>query len=191
MSAVRRSALERPVRADARRNYELLLTAARQAFLEHGAEASLEEIARRAGVGIGTLYRRFPNRQALLEAVYLEEIESMCAGAAKLGSLPPYEALSTWLTDFVDFGLTKRAIAAELVATLGHDSAFFTDCKATILDTIRLLFARAQEAGEIRRDVDPMDILKLVGTIAHSHTGEPAQAHRLLGMVLDGLRAGR
>lgn len=189
MSAANKSsAIERPVRADARRNYELLLTAARQAFLEHGAAASLEEIARRAGVGIGTLYRRFPNRQALLEAVYIDEVESMCAGAAKLASMAPMEALNSWLDDFVQFGVTKSAIAKELVDSLGKESQFFHDCKATILSTMTLLLARAQEAGQIRHDVDAMDVLKLVGSITHYSQAEPEQARRLVGIVLDGLQ---
>jgi AcrR family transcriptional regulator len=189
MSLPQMPPLERPTRADARRNYELLLTAARQAFLEHGPEASLEEIARRAGVGIGTLYRRFPNRQALLEAVYVEEIQSMCEGATDLASLPPYDALASWLRDFVDFGLTKRAVADELVQALGKESAFFTGCKATILSTMSLVLARAQEAGQVRRDVEPIDVLKLVGGITHMHDNDSDRAHRLLGLVLDGLRA--
>jgi AcrR family transcriptional regulator len=190
MSAANKSSsLEPPVRADARRNYELLLTAARQAFLEHGSAASLEEIARRAGVGIGTLYRRFPNRQALLEAVYIDEVESMCAGAAKLASMPPMEALTGWLDDFVEFGMTKSAIAKELIDNLGKESQFFHDCKATILSTMTLLLARAQESGDVRRDVDAMDVLRLVGSITHHSQAEPKQAQRLVGIVLDGLRA--
>ncbi|MGH3461580.1 MAG: TetR/AcrR family transcriptional regulator [Kribbellaceae bacterium] len=181
--------LERPTRADARRNYELLLTAARQAFLEHGSDASLEEIARRAGVGIGTLYRRFPNRQALLEAVYVEEIQSMCEGAKVLAELPPWDAVVAWLRDFVDFGLTKSAVASELIQSLGKDSEFFAVCKTTIMDTATLIIARGVEAGVVRRDVQPLDVLKLVGGIAHTNNDDPAQAYRMLDVVLEGLRA--
>jgi AcrR family transcriptional regulator len=180
--------LERPVRADARRNYDLLVTAARQAFLERGSDASLEDIARRAGVGIGTLYRRFPTRQALLEAVYLEEIQTMCEGAAKLADLPPWEGLVTWLRDFVEFGLTKDAVAHELVTTLGKESEFFTACKTTIVDTATLFFARAREAGEVRRDVDILDVLRLVSGIAHTTKDDPEQAKRMLDLILAGLR---
>src|SRR5215217_7437346 len=89
--------LERPKRADARRNYDKLIAAARDAFAELGTSASLEEIARRAGVGIGTLYRHFPSRQDLLEAVYVEEVEEVCQSAEELGELPPWEALAAWL----------------------------------------------------------------------------------------------
>lgn len=188
MSLPQMPPLQRPTRADARRNYDLLVAAARQAFLERGPDASLEEIARRAGVGIGTLYRRFPNRQALLEAVYVEEIQSMCEGALKLLDLPPYEALATWLTDFVDFALAKSAVARELVESLGKDSEFFAGCKASIESTASLMFTRAQEAGEIRRDVNPLDVIKLVGGMAHS-SGQADEVHRMLGLVLDGLRA--
>jgi AcrR family transcriptional regulator len=187
MSLPQMPPLQRPARADARRNYDLLIAAARDAFLEHGSETSLEEIARRAGVGIGTLYRRFPNRQALLEAVYVEEIQSMCEGALKLLDLPPYEALATWLTDFVDFALSKNAVARELVESLGKDSEFFAGCKATMMSTASLMFTRAQEEGSIRRDVDPLDVLKLVGSMAHA-SGQQDEAHRMLALVLDGLR---
>ncbi len=181
--------LARPARADARRNYDALVAAARTAFLERGADASLEDIARRAGVGIGTLYRRFPNRQALLEAVYLEEIQAMCEGAAKLADLPPWQALETWLRDFLDFGLSKQAFAGELVDALGKASEFFIACKKTMLDTLTLLVARAVESGDVRRDAAPADVLRLVGGIAHSYKPDPEQSHRLLGIVLDGLRA--
>ena len=180
--------LERPTRADARRNYDLLVAAAREAFLEHGSDASLEEIARRAGVGIGTLYRRFPNRQALLEAVYLEEIQSMCEGAKVLAELPPWEAVRAWLKDFVDFGLAHSAVGSELVHALGHDSDFFAHCKSQLMDSATLILARGAEAGVVRRDVLPIDVLKLAGGIAHTHTDDPEQAYRMLEVVLDGLR---
>ncbi len=183
--------LQRPTRADARRNYDLLVDAARRVFLEHGPDASLEEIARRAGVGIGTLYRRFANRQALLEAVYLEEIQSMCDGAAKLAGLPPYEALQTWLTDYVDFAMNKTAIARELVASIGKDSEFFASCKVSLQTTASLLFTRAQEAGVIRRDIEPMEVLKLIGGMAHNSNSEPDETYRMLALVLDGLRTAR
>jgi AcrR family transcriptional regulator len=184
--------LERPARADARRNYELLLTAAREAFAEHGTETSLEEIARRAGVGIGTLYRRFPNRHALLEAVYIDEIKSVCSRAGEFAQeLPPFEALRAWLRDFVDFGAHKHAIAGELVEALGKESEFFQLCKTTVKDSFVLVLARAQEAGEVRTDVDVMDVMRLVGSINMTSQGDKEQAFRLLDVILDGLRARR
>ena len=104
--------IARPKRADARRNYEKVLAAAREAFAEGGESTSLEEIARRAGVGIGTLYRHFPNRQALLEAVYVDEVEELCRSAAELDGADPWEALNGWFERFVAYLATKRALAA-------------------------------------------------------------------------------
>src|ERR1700760_1469334 len=103
------NARRRPKRADARRNYDKVVAAAREAFTEGGAETSLEGIARRAGVGIGTLYRNFPNRQALLESVYVDELEAMCQSAAGLDTDDPFEALRSWLRRFVDYMETKQA----------------------------------------------------------------------------------
>ena len=183
--------LQRPTRADARRNYDLLVDAARRVFVEHGPDASLEQIARRAGVGIGTLYRRFPNRQALLEAVYLEEIQSMCDGAEKLAGLPPYDALQAWLTDYVEFAMNKNAVARELVAALGKDSEFFASGKASLRTTASLLFTRAQDAGTIRRDIEPLEVLKLIGGMAHNSNSAPDETYRMLALVLDGLRVSR
>src|SRR5450755_4072412 len=110
----------RPMRADARRNHRLLVSAAIAVFIENGADdASLEEIARRAGVGIGTLYRHFPTRQALLEAVYRDQVEIMCARADELlGSQSPGDALATWLQALVQFGSTKRSLTSAMLATL-------------------------------------------------------------------------
>lgn len=184
--------LERPARADARRNYELLLTAAREAFAEHGSQTSLEEIARRAGVGIGTLYRRFPNRQALLEAVYIDEIRSVCDQASAFAQhLPPWDALVIWLRGFVDYGVSKQWIANELVDAIGKDSDFFQHCKTQVRDSVAVVLARAQEAGEARQDVDALDVLRLIGGIVHVHLGEDEKEHayRMLDLVLDGLRA--
>src|SRR5580693_8440781 len=105
----------RPKRADARRNYEKVVAAAREAFAEGGAATSLEEIARRAQVGIGTLYRHFPTRQALLEAVYVGEVQDLCRSAADLDDLPPWDALVSWLHRFVAYMATKQALAPELL----------------------------------------------------------------------------
>src|SRR3954447_17497648 len=104
----------KPMRADARRNYEKLLAAAREAFTQQGSSASLEDIARRAGVGIGTLYRHFPTRQALLEAVYLDEVDAVCQSAAALAEQEPWDALAAWLRRFVAYVATKKALADEL-----------------------------------------------------------------------------
>src|SRR5215213_2668441 len=115
--------LERPKRADARRNYEKVLAAAREAFAEGGESTALEEIARRARVGIGTLYRHFPNRQALLEALYLGEVEDVCRSAAELDGADPWEALSSWFERFIAYIATKQALANELLNYLERDAA--------------------------------------------------------------------
>src|SRR3954449_1655794 len=122
--------LERPKRADARRNYEKVLVAAREAFAEGGESTALEEIARRAGVGIGTLYRNFPNRQALLEALYIDEVEEVCRTAAQLDDGDPWQALNDWLERFIGYIGTKRALAAELHKYLGQDASLFQTSRA-------------------------------------------------------------
>src|SRR3954447_1272803 len=119
------TSLARPKRADARRNYEKVLVAAREAFAEGGESTALEEIARRAGVGIGTLYRNFPNRQALLEALYIDEVEEVCRTAAQLDDGDPWQALNDWLERFIGYIGTKRALAAQLHHYLGHDASPF------------------------------------------------------------------
>ena len=179
----------RPNRADAARNYDRLVTAARETFAEHGADTSLEEIARRAGVGIGTLYRRFPSRTALLEAVYVDEIQSVCDHAYDFArELEPFEALAAWLRSFLGYGLSKKSLAGELTVALGKDSPFFTVCKANVQEAGQLLLDKAKAAGEVRQDVELADVLRLVGSINMGRDIEPEQAHRLLGIVLCGLR---
>src|SRR3954470_23691552 len=117
--------LTRPKRADARRNYGKVLGAAREAFAEGGEATSLEEIARRAGVGIGTLYRHFPSRQALLEAVYVDEVEEVCRSAAELSEMDPWDALNSWFQRFVGYVATKQALAAELLNYMERDASLF------------------------------------------------------------------
>ena len=185
--------LPRPMRADARRNYQALVSAASAAFIEHGADdASLEEIARRAGVGIGTLYRHFPTRQALLEAVYRDQVELMCARAQDLlGSAPPGEALLTWLRALVQFGRTKRSLTTALLATLDKDSDLLSSCSAMMRQSAAALVTRAQEAGVVRPDADPTDVLRMVHGISMVAQNQPAdegQADRMLGLIMDGLR---
>src|ERR1700686_5227588 len=123
---------QRPKRADALRNYEKLIAAAREAFAGGGTATSLEEIARRAEVGIGTLYRNFPTRQDLLEAVYVEEVEALCRSATDLAGLPPWEALSAWLHRAVGYLLTKRALSEQLLAYLDRDAEFFRGCRTAL-----------------------------------------------------------
>ncbi|HET6986744.1 MAG TPA: helix-turn-helix domain-containing protein [Kribbella sp.] len=179
----------RPTRADAARNYDLLVTAAREAFAEHGTDTSLEEIARRAGVGIGTLYRRFPSRTALLEAVYVDEIQSVCDRAYDFDrQLEPFEALAAWLRSFVGYGLSKKSLASELTVALGKDSPFFQSCKVNVQEAGQLLLDKAKAAGQVRPELELMDVMRLVGGINMGRDMEPDQANRLLDIVLCGLR---
>ncbi|PWU51679.1 TetR family transcriptional regulator [Micromonospora globispora] len=173
----------RPKRADARRNYEALVAAAREAFGERGTSASLEEIARRAQVGIGTLYRHFPTRQELLEAVYVDEVEALCRSAAELADLPPWDAFVAWINRFVAYVATKRALAEELV-----DSEVFRGCRTAIYAAGEPMLRRAQEAGVARPDATFDDVLRLLSGITAAQFTEPGQRERVLGFALDGLR---
>jgi AcrR family transcriptional regulator len=181
-----------PKRADARRNYELLLAAAAAAFAEHGADdVSLEEIARRAGVGIGTLYRHFPARQALLEAVYRDQVDGLDAlGAKLLTAESPGAALGDWLRAFVAFGRTKRSMSAALISTIGRDAALISECSVILRRRTEELLGRAQDAGEARQGVQAVDILRLThGLImaTESAPADPDQQDRLLSLVIGGL----
>jgi AcrR family transcriptional regulator len=180
-------------RADAQRNYARLLSAAMAAFTEHGADdTSLEEIARRAGVGIGTLYRHFPTRQALLEAVYRDQVEALRARADELtGSDAPSEALAAWLRALMTFSSTKQSLTSALLATIGKDSDLLSACSKVIWDAADVLLKRAQEAGAVRADADARDLIRLVHAVniaTQRAPTDPGQSERLLGLILDGLR---
>jgi AcrR family transcriptional regulator len=178
----------RPMRADARRNYEKVIAAARDAFAAGGSATSLEEIARRAGVGIGTLYRHFPNRQALLEAVYAEEVEALCRSAADVADLEPWDALVAWLRGFVGYIATKQALAAELLDYMDRDSPLFSTCRTAMYTAGEPLLRRAQEAGVARPDANLHDVIQMVAGISKIQTGDPQQVGRILEIALDGLR---
>lgn len=175
----------RPQRADARRNFDALLAAARDAFAGFGAEASLEDIARRAGVGIGTLYRNFPTRRDLFEAVYVGEVEQLAQTAEDLAGEPPWEALVGWLHGFVGYAATKRAIYEEL----NKDSDIFRSCRVALYAAGEPLFARAQQAGAVRSDISFDDVLRLVSGITSAAYVDDAQRDRVLEVALSGLRA--
>jgi AcrR family transcriptional regulator len=180
--------VERPKRADARRNYDKLIGAARDAFAEHGTSASLEEVARRAGVGIGTLYRHFPSRQDLLEAVYVEEVAEVCQSVDQLAGLGPWEALSAWLHNVVSYVARKHALAEELWNYLDRDAEVFRGCRTALFAAGEPLLERAQEAGAVRPDANLDDILQIVGGIGKNPTTPPEQMERVLDIALDGLR---
>jgi AcrR family transcriptional regulator len=180
--------ITRPKRADARRNYDALIAAAREAFTERDTSASLEDIARRAGVGIGTLYRHFPTRTDLIQAVYVEEVEGLARSAEDVGGLAPWEALVTWLHGFVGYIATKQALAEELFAVADHNAEVFSNCRMALHDAGKPLLERAQAAGQVRADANIEDVVRMVGAIAKMPATEPADIERVLDIALDGLR---
>jgi AcrR family transcriptional regulator len=181
-----------PKRADARRNYELLIAAATEAFAQRGADdVSLEEIARRAGVGIGTLYRHFPARQALLEAVYKDQVDGLEVLAGKLlASESPAEALTEWMRAFAAFGRTKRSLSAALMETLGKDSELLSACSRVLRGCTEALLARAQEAGVVRPEVQAGDLMRLTHALilaSEAPGADAEQADRLMSLLMGGL----
>lgn len=178
----------RTKRADARRNYDKVLAAARESFAERGDATSLEEIARRAEVGIGTLYRHFPNRQALLEAVYVGEVESLCRSAAELDCLPPWDAFAAWVHRLVGYLATKQALAHELLQYFDRDALLFKTCRASLMNAGEPLLERAQQARTVRADTNLSEIIQMVGGIAKIPAAEPDQIEHILAIALDGLR---
>ena len=180
---------KRPKRADALRNYEKLVAAGREAFTEADRSASLEDIARRAGVGIGTLYRHFPTRTDLVQAIYVDEVEALSRSAAELAELEPWEALSAWLGRFVGYVATKKALADELFAVDDAErQAVFAGCRSMLYSAGEPLLRRAQDAGIVRPDVTIEEVVRLVAGIAKIPADDPADIQRVLDVALDGLR---
>jgi AcrR family transcriptional regulator len=177
----------RPKRADARRNYERILTTARKAFAEGGESTSLEEIARQAGVGIGTLYRHFPSRQMLLETLYVNEVHEVCRSASQLGH-DPWKALSVWCQGLIGYLTTKRALAEELLKYLDEDASLFQECRRTVYAAGEPLLARAQDAGIVRPDVEFSDVLQMLAGISRMPANDPDQVKHVVRVALDGLR---
>jgi AcrR family transcriptional regulator len=184
----------RKPRADGQRNRERLVETAKAAFAEVGVDVSLDEIARRAGVGIGTLYRHFPTRDAIVEAVYRREVEQLAGAATRLlGSLPPGEALHEWLRLSVDLIATKRLMASALASLVDSRSELYASSSAQIIGAMFLLVDRARAAGDIRSDVDPNDLLRALAgfTYGNASPGWQASALRLIDLLMDGLRPPR
>ena len=175
-------------RADAKRNYDKVVVAAKEAFAETGASTSLEAIARRAGVGIGTLYRHFPTRQALLEAVYIGEVQQLCSATQELLALPPWESFVAFSHRLVGYLATKKALAHELMDYVDRESAFFKSCRADLFIAGEPILKRAQEEGVVRSDTDFTEIIQLVGGIAKIEETAPGQREHILDIALDGLR---
>jgi AcrR family transcriptional regulator len=178
------------MRADARRNYERLLVAGRDAFSERGEQASMDDIAKRAEVGPGTLYRHFPNREALLAAVYRDDVDVMAKRAEELaGMLPPFEALSAWLHEQLGYIKAKLGITAVLKSILKEDTETFEWCRETMRTAVGTLLESAQDAGVIRPDVDHITVLRLAHGVGMASENAPEMADRMLDLVIDGLRA--
>src|ERR1700758_285688 len=181
----------RKPRADSARNRQLLIDAAKAGFSEVGPNVSLEEIARRAGVGIGTLYRHFPTREAVVEAVYRREVEQLAdAGPQLLETARPGDALHRWMHLFVDYIATKRLIAPSLGAAAGRNSALYATSAELITRAISTLVKRAVASGDVRKDIDPADLLRAMVGVSYGNPQEgwEASARRLIDILMDGLR---
>ncbi|MFE7613965.1 TetR/AcrR family transcriptional regulator [Streptomyces celluloflavus] len=182
----------RPMRADARRNYERLLTVARTAFTEHGTDTSLEDIARRAGVGIGTLYRHFPHRTALMGAVFQGEVDALLAQARELADAPqPCAALVEWLRAIITHATTYRGLSRALMSASVDDSSGMARCSVPMREAGGALLTRAQRAGAVRPDVNIGDLMQLTNGIAlaaEESPDDPELADRLLTLTLSGLK---
>ncbi|MGH9534796.1 MAG: TetR/AcrR family transcriptional regulator [Terriglobales bacterium] len=191
MATQRSQPARRKPRSDAQRNRERILEVAREAFTRSGANASLDDIAQQAGVGPGTLYRHFPTRAELLEAVYRTEMEKLAAAEQELGrTMPALEALRAWLLLFVDAIATKQVIAPALNALMEDHKKAVEASYARIHAALRALVQRAIKTGDIRRDLDPLDLLRaLVGVsnVAASPDWQPS-ARRLVDILLTGSR---
>ncbi|MFD3500667.1 TetR/AcrR family transcriptional regulator [Streptomyces sp. NPDC058678] len=185
----------RPMRADARRNYERLLEVAAQAFAEHGEGASLDDIAKRAGVGSGTLYRHFPTRQALLEAAYVDRVEAIAARADEFAAqLPPGEALVEWLNELGAGMIQVRGLKALLGSAVTDGSPVaVTLCAGAMTSAATRLVEAAQREGTLRPDVEPIEVLRLahgVATASELADGEGKAIRRYLALLTEGLRPG-
>ena len=181
----------RKPRADSTRNRQLLIDTAKAAFADAGLNVSLEEIARRAQVGIGTLYRHFPSREAVVEAVYRHEVEQLAEAVPQLlKSLSPGEALHKWMHLFIDYIATKRLIAPSLGAVAGEASALRANSTELITGAVATLVSRAAESGAVRKDIAPSDLLRAMIGVSYGNPDEAweASARRLIDLLMDGLR---
>ncbi|HKD59676.1 MAG TPA: TetR/AcrR family transcriptional regulator [Terracidiphilus sp.] len=181
----------RKPRTDALRNRERILEVAKEAFTRFGADASLDEIARQASVGAGTLYRHFPTRDALIEAVYRSEVEKLAATAQRYADeMPPVNALRAWMLLFVDHIAAKQIIAPALNSLVGGPTRLYEGSHGLIRGAIDLLVKRAIKSGDIRRDLDPFDLLRALIGVSHVGTGPDWQrsAKRLVDILITGSR---
>jgi AcrR family transcriptional regulator len=174
-------------RADAERNRDKILAAARAAFADSDAEVSMAEISRRAGVGMATLYRNFPGRQELLEALYTDEVDTVCTAAETINGETPGAALMAWLHRFFAFTTSKRHIAAELLKQTDYSNPLFRNSRTRVITASRPLLAAAQHSGEVRDDLTLEQILDMIVAIATIH-GDTGYNGPILQAALDGLR---
>jgi AcrR family transcriptional regulator len=191
MPSKRSQPAQRKPRADAQRNRERILEVAKQAFTRSGANASLDDIASEAGVGPGTLYRHFPTREELLQAVYRSEMEKLAAAEQKFAqTMPPVEALRAWLLLFVDAIETKQLIAPALNTLIGDPKKVFAASYALMNEAIHALVKRAMKSGDIRKDIEPMDLLRALVGVAYvpSHPDWQQSAKRLVDILVTGSR---
>jgi len=180
------------LRADARQNHARLITAATTAFAEKGADAPLEDIARRAGVGIGTLYRHFPSRLDLQAAVFRSQVGIVCGqGDALLETASPEQAFAGWMRALAAYLVTKRGLSHALIEAVGVESELMSSCWMAMRETTERLLANGQRAGVIRADVTATDVMRLVHGVAVSSEKAPDRADMLLSVMLDGLAARR
>jgi AcrR family transcriptional regulator len=179
----------KPMRADARRNYQRLLAAGRSVLTERGSEASMEEIAKAADVGVGTLYRHFPRRIDLVEAVYREDVDGLVTLAVELAeTAEPWDGLVQWLQAFVRYAQAKRVFLTELREAFEKNPDFKLDSRDKIAHAAATVLGRAQQAGVARTDIDQADLMQLVGGMCMANVGSLPHNERLLGLVLDGIR---
>jgi AcrR family transcriptional regulator len=179
----------KPMRADARRNYQRLLAAGRSVLTERGSEASMEEIAKAADVGVGTLYRHFPRRIDLVEAVYREDVDGLVTLAAELAeTAEPWDGLVQWLQAFVRYAQAKRVFLTELREAFEKNPDFKLDSRDKIAHAAATVLSRAQQAGLARTDIDQADLMQLVGGMCMANVGSLPHNERLLGLLLDGIR---
>src|ERR1700678_702270 len=191
MAAKSSQSVPRKPRTDAQRNRERILEAAQDAFTRSSANASLDDIAKDAGVGAGTLYRHFPTRDALIEAVYRTEVEKLAAAERKFSdSMPPVEALRAWMLLFVDYIATKQIIAPALNTLVGGPSKLYEGSRSQIQGAIDSLVKRAIKSREIRRDLEPFDLLRALIGVSHVASGPDWQpsARRLVDILITGSR---
>jgi len=189
MATKRSQSKDRKPRTDAQRNRERILEVAKEAFTRSGANTSLDDIAKQAGVGAGTLYRHFPTRDELLEAVYRTEVEKLAAAQRRFAEdLPPIEALRAWMLLFVDYIETKKIIAPALNTLLGGPSKVFESSHTQVWEAIRALVKRAIKSGDIRKDLDPLDLLRALIGVANVNTSPDWQqsAKRLVDILITG-----